>query len=268
VNRPDTTGRAVLTGSAYRDEQHLRARQSLYRWQHPRHDLPGIVLDHLPGGVGALVDIGCGNGTYLARIRAHRPDLTAVGLDVSAGILADVPAPIVLGEAAALPFAGGSATAVLAMHMLYHVADIPSALAEVVRVLRPDGVFIASTNARDDKAELDELWSAAAAEVLGTDRGPRRISLSDRFPLDDTPAALHEHFADVRVLELPGTITVHEPDPVIAHLASYRAWADSTGVPFDDTLARARHLLTTALARDGAFRITCRGGIVLGRAPT
>ncbi|MDQ3577903.1 MAG: class I SAM-dependent methyltransferase, partial [Actinomycetota bacterium] len=190
-----------------------------------------------------------------------------VGMDISAGILADVPGPVLVGDATALPFANHSAVAVLAMHMLYHVADIPSALTEVARVLRPGGVFIASTNASDDKAELDDLWSAAAADVLGIDRGPRRISLSNRFSLDDARVVLSEHFTHVGVLPLIGTITVHNPEPVIAHLGSYRAWAESSDVPFDATLDRARYLLTAAFVRDGIFRITCRGGIVVGQAP-
>jgi len=267
VTTPDTTSSGILAGSAYHDDRHLAARQSLYRWQQPSYDLPGLVLDHLPAGPGIVLDVGCGNGKHLARIRAARPDLTAIGLDISAGILATVAPPIAVADAASLPVADRTATVVLAMHMLYHVNDVEAALAEAVRVLVPGGTFIASTNARDDKHELDELWAGAAAAVLGVEHGPRRISLSDRFALDDAPAALRRHLVDVEVLELPGTITVTEPDPVIAHLASYRTWADSIGVPFDLTLRQASRMVDNTIERDGQFRITCRGGILVGQAP-
>lgn len=263
MNNPDTTSRTVLAGSAYSDERHLAARQSLYRWQHPTYDLPGIARDNLPAKTGVVLDVGCGNGKYVSRIRSERPDLTVIGMDISAGILAGVKPPVVVADAAALPVVDNCAAAVLAMHMLYHVTDLDAALTEIVRVLVPGGTLIASTNARDDKKELDDLWASAAADVLGTDYGPRRISLSSRFALDDAPALLEPYFTDIRVVELPGVITVSEPEPVIAHLASYRSWADSVGVPFDATLDRARQQLHQRIARDGAFHIHCRGGMLL-----
>ncbi|WP_343063931.1 class I SAM-dependent methyltransferase [Haloechinothrix aidingensis] len=263
MSEPDTTDTTILTGSAYRDDRHLAARQSLYRWQQPTYDLPGLVLEHLPIRTGTVLDVGCGNGTYVTRLRSQRPGLTVVGLDISPGILATVSAPVVAADAARLPVGDHSATAVLAMHTLYHVDNIDAAVAEAVRVLEPGGIFIASTNAREDKAELDDLWARAAGEVLGVDRGPRRISLSTRFALNDAPQRLRSHFAAVETVELPGTITVHEPEPVIAHLASYRSWAENIGVPFDATLTRARDLLQHMIDRDGRFQITCRGGILL-----
>ncbi|MCP2259767.1 Methyltransferase domain-containing protein [Streptoalloteichus tenebrarius] len=263
MSRPDTTSHTILAESAYRDDRHLAARQSLYRWQQPSYDMPGLVLEHLPATHGVVLDVGCGNGKYLTRLRSQRPDLTVIGLDISAGIVANVGPPVVVADAARLPIADHCAVAVLAMHMLYHVEDVHAALEHAARVLAPGGTFIASTNARDDKKELDDLWAAAAADVLGVERGPRRLSLSSRFALDDAPDVLRPYFVDVRVLELPGTITVREPEPVIAHLASYRAWANAAGVPFDATLERARQLLDDMIDRDGAFRISCRGGILL-----
>jgi SAM-dependent methyltransferase len=268
VSSPDTTSHSVLAESAYRDDRHLAARQSLYRWQQPSYDMPGLVLEHLPATPGVVLDIGCGNGRYVTRLRVQRPNLTVIGLDISAGILANVGAPVVVADAARLPVADHSAVAVLAMHMLYHVKDLQAALEQAVRVLTPGGTLITSTNARADKTELDDLWAAAAADVLGVEHGPRRISLSSRFALDDAPDMLRPYFTDIQVLELPGTITVREPEPVIAHLASYRTWADAAGVPFDATLDRARRLLDDMIDRDGAFRISCRGGILVCHTTT
>lgn len=180
-SEPDTTSRAKLAGSAYKDDTHLAARQSLYAWQEPSYDLPGIVLHNLPDGAGRILDVGCGNGKFLARIRRERPDLSAVGLDISAGILAPVHPPVLAADAVALPVATGQIDVVLAMHMLYHVSDLDAALSEISRVVKPGGLVVASTNARTDKSELDDLWSSAAADVLGVERGPRRVALTCVF---------------------------------------------------------------------------------------
>jgi len=260
------TDRDVLAGDAYASATHLAARQDLYSWQQPRYDLPAIVLDQITGATGVVVDVGCGNGRYLRRLRDARNDLIVVGLDISTGILRDLEPPVLVADAQFLPLQTSAASVVLTMHMLYHLADIDAGLIEVQRILRADGVLIASTNARDDKTELDQLWSAAAADVLGVAEGPHRISLSARFSLDDAPAILGRHFAHVDLIELPGTITVTIPEPVLAHLGSYRSWVADTEVPFDETLQRTHERLTDHIQTHGAFHINCRSGILICRS--
>ncbi|MGW2601761.1 class I SAM-dependent methyltransferase [Streptomyces klenkii] len=259
------TDRSILTGSAYSSGQDLSARQNLYQWQTPRYDLPGLVSDLLKDVRGTVVDIGCGNGKFVRRLKSDRPDLRVIGTDISAGILAEVPPPVAVADAAHLPMTDASVNAALVLHMLYHVKDIPTAIRELGRVLTGDGIVIASTNSERDKAELDQLWERAAGDVLGTDRGPSRISLSSRFSLEKAPGLLGAVFSDVQVISLPGTITVTDPAPVIAHMKSYRAWADQHAVPFDETIQRARSLAASAIQQDGHFEISCLGGLILCR---
>lgn len=113
--------------------------------------------------------------------------------------------------------------------------------------------------------QLDDLWSAAAADVSGTPTGPRRISLSSRFPLEVAQDRLRPHVSDIHLIDLLGTITVIEPQPVLDHLSSYRAWAHQTGVSFEPTLHRVRERLTEAINRDGTFVISGHGGILVCR---
>ena len=99
------TDKGLLVGSAYADDRHLAARQSIYQWQQPRYDLPGIVTTELAQVHGTVLDIGCGNGKFITRLHRDRPDLRVVGTDISAGILHDVPRPVAVADAQALPFA-------------------------------------------------------------------------------------------------------------------------------------------------------------------
>ena len=55
-------------------------------------------------------------------------------------------------------------------------------------------------------------------QVYGTGRGQARISLSARFSLEKAPTFLGEEFGRVETMELSGTITVDDPEPVIAHM--------------------------------------------------
>ncbi|WP_432146716.1 class I SAM-dependent methyltransferase [Streptomyces sp. bgisy084] len=257
------TDRAILTGSAYNTGRDLAARQSLYQWQNPRYDLPGIVVERLQETRGTVVDVGCGNGKFIERLRRERPELRLLGLDVSLGILAGVPRPVAVADAVQLPLASNSVEGALALHMLYHVGDIPTAVRELARVVKPGGVMIASTNSTRDKAELDHLWERSAGDVLGVDKGPARISLSARFSLEQASGLLGAAFDKVEKIELPGTIAVRSPEPVVAHMNSYRAWADQHAVPFDETVARAREIVSEHIERHGAFEIGCLGGMLV-----
>ncbi|MGW1194589.1 class I SAM-dependent methyltransferase [Streptomyces sp. NPDC002536] len=259
------TDRSLLSGSAYRSGRDLSARQSLYQWQSPRYDLPGLVTEQLREIRGTVVDVGCGNGKFLNRLRQDRPDLRLLGLDISAGILGEVPGPVAVADAARLPLRDAGTNAVLALHMLYHVEDIPAAVTEFGRVLAEGGTVVASTNGDHDKAELDDLWQRASGDVLGRDRGPSRISLSARFSLEKAPSLLGAAFSTVRVVELPGTIAVTDPAPVVAHMASYRAWADQHEVPFDETIQRAERIVSQHIEEKGRFEITCLGGLLICR---
>ncbi len=116
----------------YATELNLLARQRLWERQEPAFDVVGWALDLAGVNAGSRVlDVGCGNGRYLAAIRSLRAD--AVGCDLSVGMLKSGPTgSVVAADAVALPFSAGQFDVVLAPHMLYHVADRPAAVRELM----------------------------------------------------------------------------------------------------------------------------------------
>ncbi len=54
----------------------------------------------------------------------------------------------ILADVRDLPFADGSFDAVVAAWMLYHVSPLEKGLAEVARVLKPEGRLVAITNGK------------------------------------------------------------------------------------------------------------------------
>lgn len=208
------TDRGRLAGSAYSSDRDLAARQSLYQWQTPRYDLPGIVAEKLSGvrGGGRVVDVGCGNGTFIQRLRQDRPDLELLGLDIAPGILAGVPGPVAVAEATCLPLATGSVDAALALHMLYHVPDIPHAVRDLSRVLARDGLVIAS-NGPSWRSRTPAPWppGSTSAPMCSTapSPSPRSGSGSARDPHDRSLGAgppVDELTHDVEVAVVAGRL--------------------------------------------------------------
>ncbi len=103
------------------------------------------LIDALPAG--DAVDAACGTGRHAAYLaeRGHR----VIGVDTSAEMLdharARVPAAKMLrGGLTALPVPSESADLVVCTLALTHVADLRPAIAELARVVRPDGHVILS----------------------------------------------------------------------------------------------------------------------------
>ncbi len=111
---------------------------------------------HLLGDVTGrrVLEMGCGSAPCARWL--HRAGAEVVALDVSGGMLAraaelnratGVPVPLVQADAGALPLADDSMdVACSAFGGLPFVADARAVLAEVRRVLRPGGRFVASVN--------------------------------------------------------------------------------------------------------------------------
>jgi SAM-dependent methyltransferase len=100
-------------------------------------------LDRAPI-VGPVLDLGTGVGSNLRQIiESH----VAVGADVSlaAACVARDVAPVVVCDAAHLPFRGGAFGAIVCTEVLEHVHDPRSVLGEAARVLRTDGLLYLTT---------------------------------------------------------------------------------------------------------------------------
>jgi 23S rRNA (guanine745-N1)-methyltransferase len=113
----------------------------------------------LPGGARAL-DVGCGDGFFLARL-AQRFPLDAYGVDISAAALEAAARRsrdirwIAANADRRLPFGDRSFDLILSITSRRNAAELE-------RLLRPGGSLIVAVPARDDLAEL-------RAAVLGAD---------------------------------------------------------------------------------------------------
>jgi ubiquinone/menaquinone biosynthesis C-methylase UbiE len=126
----------------------------------------------LAGLSGRVLEVGAGNGLnfphYPASVRevvAVEPEPYLRGRATEAAAAAPVPVRVTDGVAAELPAAAGEFDAVVISGLLCSVADVPAALAEFGRVLRPGGElrFYEHVRSRDPvfarfQQAIDLVW--------------------------------------------------------------------------------------------------------------
>ena len=103
-------------------------------------------------GAETVVDYGAGTGIYTVAVAEAVPDGRVIAVEALprlAQMLRDKFTPelaqrleIVETDANAVPAADAVADRVLMVDVLHHLYDQPGALAEVVRLLRPGGLFV------------------------------------------------------------------------------------------------------------------------------
>jgi 2-polyprenyl-6-hydroxyphenyl methylase / 3-demethylubiquinone-9 3-methyltransferase len=117
-----------------------------------------------------LVDVGCGAGLLAPHVAGK--GYRHVGVDLVGSALEQAAAHGVLAvraDATALPLPDGCADVVAAGELLEHVTDLPAAVGEICRVLRPGGLLVLDTL---NDTPLSRLIAVTVAErVPGVPRG-------------------------------------------------------------------------------------------------
>jgi SAM-dependent methyltransferase len=102
---------------------------------------------------GRVLDLGCGIGHSFSALAPRE----SVGVDRSAEALVGQDRATVVADMRELPFPDESFASVLAVQSIEHVPDPERVLAEVVRVLEPEGSAIFVTPNRLEFARADEI---------------------------------------------------------------------------------------------------------------
>ena len=243
----------------YRDSTNLDARIALHaRFTTAPRPWTAWVFDHLDLPRDARVlEIGCGTGLLWRRNRERIPASWRLMLtDFSFGMVeaaraTGVPASFTQSDAQQIPFRTASLDAVIANHMLYHVPDLPRALSEIQRTLKPGGKFFATTNSVTHMRELGELTSR-----FGVHPGSATLT----FTLENGEPILAKHFASVRRIDFNDTLVVPEVEPLVAYIFSMSSAQKIRGSEDEQQL---RQMIAERIARDGAFRITNAAGLFI-----
>ncbi len=253
----------------YATADNLRARQRLWEVQQPRFDLVGWVLDIAQLDVSSdrlALDVGCGNGAYLAELR--RRGITAIGCDLSPGMLdAARPHPALINaDVTSLPLRTASFDLVLAPHMLYHVDDRERAAAELRRVTAPGGRCIVVTNGSGHLRSLRALLETAVRRT--TPDWEMRSPSTHVFSLDNGADLLRRAFEEVNVVRPGDGVTVALTDASIA--ADYVAstadhYEPETTRPWSEIVDEVRTEIQREIDTNGSFTVSGDTGAFICR---
>jgi ubiquinone/menaquinone biosynthesis C-methylase UbiE len=111
-------------------------------WNHNVHYQP-VILNAVPDGCGAALEVGCGDGLLARRLAARAAEVTAIDSDAGMIALARQRTPashvrFVHADFLACPIEAASFGFVCANTALHHM-DFAAALRAMVRALRPGG---------------------------------------------------------------------------------------------------------------------------------
>lgn len=159
--------------------------------------VPALVAE-LPRG-GRCLEIGVGTGRIALPLAKHGVDL--IGVDISIEMLRRLLAKpgggemkIAIADATRLPFADRAFAAAIASHVLHLIPDWKVALDELVRVVEPGGVILASRSA-DSRAEWQRAVRRHFFDAVGNPAWPPGMNR-----IDDLDAEMRLRGAEVRVV--------------------------------------------------------------------
>ena len=145
------------------------------------------------GARGLTLDLGCGTGRNLP---LFGPDVSAIGLDPSADVLHRARrrapgVPLVQGSAERLPFRDRAFDTVVSGLVFCSVGDAGRGLAEVRRVLRPDGALRMLEHVRSTRPwkarwqdRIQPLWTRVTGGCH-PNRDTERLVEGSGFAIDE-----------------------------------------------------------------------------------
>ncbi len=257
------TDQQYLTTEQYKNSGNLDARLEIHRrfstnsygWFNWVFD----TLDQLPKDANVL-ELGTGSGALWTAIAEKIPAGWTITLsDLSPGMLDAAWRNLVVTgrnfkfeqiDAQSIPYKDETFDIVIANHMLYHVPDLPGALAEIKRVLKKGGHLIAATGGESHLKEMGD-W----LQRIGNDKENSPFALA--FTLENGEKQLRNFFSVVVMSRYEDNLLVTDVELLIAYLRSSTRISDTS----EDVLMKVKDGLEKELKENGRIFISKDSGL-------
>lgn len=264
--------RVEFVRQQYATDEALRIRQQIHeKYTVPQNNFVEWVLNSISWrGDEAVLDVGCGIGSYHKAVRTIAPQSQYIGVDLSAGMLTSHPAQgwLARADAMKLPFPNHCFDVVMANHMIYHLPDIDAGIQEFRRILKPKGVLLVATNGAENMPELKVLMRRAV--VLLARAGATQVQpptpYSERFSLENGTRYLHRYFYAVMRCDLPSKLVFPSVEPLMNYLESTRSLREPQlpeEVLWEDVMAIMRQQINHLINHLGELVINKITGVLV-----
>lgn len=253
----------------YADDKNLSARIKLHRlYSTNSQGWATWVFGQLAFPKAARVlELGCGNGQLWVDNRDFLPqDCQFIISDFSPGMLASAKERLrsVRGDfdfrvidAQKIPLPDASIEVCIASHMLYHVPDIPLALAEIHRVLVPSGKLYATTVGEGHLAQIRDYLSAVDQRIDFS------TNAATRFSLQNAGAILGGHFVSVERSDYEDSLKITRVDDLIEYILSASGLSNVGSFLKGEKLVELRARFEDELSEKGYIHVSKESGMYI-----
>jgi SAM-dependent methyltransferase len=266
LNSPNIFDRRVIQANLKRSAGTLPRTDFLIR--HASEELASR-LEAINRTFVLAADTGAYHGVMATLLNKRSPNSRTISLSLATPLAEACPAPRAVAEEEALPVKEGSLDLVTSVLSLHLVNDLPGALIQIRRALRPDGLFLGALLGGDTLIELRQSFMMAEADTMNC-VSPRVFPTAD---VRDMGGLLQRAGFALPVVDAE-RLTVTYPNPLalmreLKAMGAANPLASRSRKPLRrDTLAQAIETYSSQFAgRDGRVRATFEILYLCGWAP-
>ena len=199
-------------------------KQGWFPWIYQKGLLPMIEQLSATQESVSVLELGCGEGSlWLENLNALPSNVHITLTDISEGMIRD--ARRNLGndtrfdfdtyDCHNIPAQTNCYDIIIANHLLFYCENISQVCSEILRTLKPEGVFLCSTYGSDHMKEITNLVQKFDKRIVLAAE-----NLYDRFGLNNGAEILTPFFSDINLLRYEDEIIINQPEPLIEYILS------------------------------------------------
>ena len=172
-------------------------------------------------GVNRLLEIGCGSGELWKNNTLNLRNREFFLSDSSEGMVSEVRKKYgsafncIVADCEKIPFKDAYFDCDIANHVLFYLQNLHQGIAEICRVLKPDGVLYCSTYGSNHMKEITALVQAFDSKITLS-----QANLYEVFGLENGKDILNPYFSSVEVSYYPDELIVDEAQPLVDYIMS------------------------------------------------
>lgn len=213
--------------------------------------------------VDNILEIGCGSGQLWLNAEKKALDNKNIILtDISQGMVLDAKEMLEkqgfsftyqVMDGQDLKFLDSQFELVIANHVMFYMKDQNKALSEIKRVLKQDGIFIASTYGKTHMKEITEMVQEFDPKIRLSD-----IQLYEQFGIENGKQYLEQYFRHVEFLPYEDKLIVDQAEPIVDYVLSCHG---NQRELLDGRTQEFKQFIQEKLKKQGAITITKSAGI-------